>query len=135
MDIPVSLRTEIPILQKPLLFRLIFRCALDSLLPKLADRVLLGVLLDWMRLSLLRFRLFVKCHSNHLLSCRVFVRSAFIHSQPRVEYAQLLLDIVHRVAEEPGISREAKLLNLLSHMELSVLLSEDSGLTANVIWV
>lgn len=114
MDIPVSIKTEIPTLRKPLLFRLVFRQALDSRIPKLADYrrcIFLRMPLDLMRLSFLRFRFFIKWHVNHLLSCQFFVSSAIVHSQHWVEYSKLFLDTVHGAAEETGVSREAKLCN------------------------
>ncbi len=105
----MSLRAEIPILRKPLLFRLVFRRALERRFPNGTSDILLGMLLVWVRFVFsLRFSLFVGWHANHLLSCRVFVRSAFIHSQHRVDYAKLPLDIVRRVAEETGTTYEAE---------------------------
>jgi hypothetical protein len=108
-EYPAPIVSRIPTLKRliTLLTSLVFRCAFDSRFPKLADRVRLGSLLDWVRFVFsLRFSLFVQCHSNHLLSYYLFVRSAFVHSQRWVEGTKVLLGIVHGAAEEACVGRE-----------------------------
>ena len=109
IGVPAPIATRTPTLKRPLLSGLIFRCALDRRFSKLADGCGVVLLRGKLRFGRGVFFLRVGCHSNHLLSCRVFVMSAFIHSQCRVECAKLFLNIVHGAAEETGVSRESKI--------------------------